>query len=820
MTLTILLAALCVCGEAPERANDFFWENERVGFRAYGPGDSHKWSGIDVFNKNTSSNVVQSWLRKLGPACNWHKNVNGLGMDDYAVGPGRGVGGIARRKNGRWLADYGDWRTCRVLEREGDHCAFELDYALPEGGTMTLTISMEKGKSYFREEVSFSPDTPLEGVEVGIGLDLSPAREHVGDVAVDERLGVVSLFEKPHGRPGEEGSMMSAISLARGSEASVVDEPSGAKVLLTRPLTADDANGRPVIAALVGADWTEAGRYRTAAEWHVYAHGFSDRYLDIMEQAVGAYDDARVAAYLAEAERDGVQEHGFPRLAANLGVLIANGRMTEKREALARMMTVACRCAAAGRMPPKSGGNEFSVRELTTAILALERAGAYPKAVTDGWRADISRVDAWTCFSELPESGLTHRSFNWCLFGVAGEVLRRKNGMGGDSAYIEQYASDMLRWFDSNGMYRDPHSPVVYDLVPRLTYATALFYGYDGLSRRQIEAKLDRAAEATLAELSASGEIPYGGRSNQFLHNHTLYAAVCEWYATHYAACGDLETAGRFVRAADRALESLEGWLAERPVRHVKNLYPTESGFGCERYAYFNKYMVTMGSWAMLAREFAAARSPVKPAADSPEPSVFVASPHFHLVFLSAGDYSAQFDYNADLHYDCDGLGRFVRRGAPAAICLTTPCAAHPTYRIDGTNDCALAICPVTDLPLRFDRTAYNARQAIVEWTLGDIAWTCTLSDAGLKSVVTGPGNVALALPAFAFDGRTETQIDVSPTTLTVTYRGWRCRYETDGEIVDTGLAACNRSGRYRRFEARGRKTLHVRTTIERKQDK
>ena len=64
MILPILLSSICLCGEAPERANDFFWENDRVGFRAYGPGDVHKWSGIDVFNKCVTNNVVVHWLRK------------------------------------------------------------------------------------------------------------------------------------------------------------------------------------------------------------------------------------------------------------------------------------------------------------------------------------------------------------------------------------------------------------------------------------------------------------------------------------------------------------------------------------------------------------------------------------------------------------------------------------------------------------------------------------------------------------------------------------------------------------------------------------
>ena len=64
-------------------------------------------------------------------------------------------------------------------------------------------------------------------------------------------------------------------------------------------------------------------------------------YLDLAEIAVRAYDDAHMEAYVREAEMVGVQEHGFPRLAANLGRLVARGRLTERKPILERMLTVA-----------------------------------------------------------------------------------------------------------------------------------------------------------------------------------------------------------------------------------------------------------------------------------------------------------------------------------------------------------------------------------------------------------------------------------------------------------------------------------------------
>ena len=273
MIAAILIATTCLCGEAPERANDFFWENDRTGFRAYGPGDVHKWSGIDVFNKATTNNFVVHLLRGHGDYGNWHKNVNGLGMDDYAVGPGRGVGGVAFRKDGKWLPDYGNWVAYRILTNCEECCSFELDYKLPIGGTMTLGIALEKGSSFFTEVVTLSEDVPVEGLEVGIGLDLSAEREHTGDLFVDEKKLIVSLFEKPHNRKGEEGSMMNAIfALPISGKLSLADEPNGAKMIMTKPLESID-RGCSVLEVCAGADWTEAGRFRDAKSWHDYVRG-------------------------------------------------------------------------------------------------------------------------------------------------------------------------------------------------------------------------------------------------------------------------------------------------------------------------------------------------------------------------------------------------------------------------------------------------------------------------------------------------------------------------------------------------------------------
>lgn len=558
-----------------------------------------------------------------------------------------------------------------------------------------------------------------------------------------------------------------------------------------------------VIASLAGLDAAQSVSKR--------------EYLDITEAAVAAYDDAHLVRYIEDADERGVHEHGFPRLTSNMGVLIADGRIPEKRALFKRMMDICCRDAKKGKM--KKEGNEFSVKELVVAVLDVEKAGVFPKSVTDGWRRDIAAIDPWRCYRSQPRPGDADKSHNWCIFGCASEQMRLSAGMGGCRGFIDRYVPDQMRWFDAGGMWRDPNQPVVYDMVARLQFAHILSAGYDGPDRKRLEDWLDRGMEATLAMQSASGEIPYGGRSNQFLHNDTLYAALCEWYAARLIKRGDSATAARFKAAARRAVDGLAYWLALRPVRHVKNRYPRGegtrgTGIGCEDYAYFDKYMVTMGSWATLAARFV--DETALPEVSEPKTVAFASTPPFHIVCLKAGDYSAQFDYNADKHYDCDGLGRFQRRSAPPQICISTPCALRPYYSTEKRNAGTLAFVPVSEKPLVFAGCGNDAAGAWADWTLGVLDWRCRLTEEGLFSVLKGTGAVAMQLPVFAFDGESSTAIEISAKRIEVRYRGWVMTYDTDGVIVDTGVECCNRNGRYRVFEARGEKNLNVTARIRR----
>ena len=103
-------------------------------------------------------------------------------------------------------------------------------------------------------------------------------------------------------------------------------------------------------------------------------------YLNIMERAVGAYSPDRIEAFFCSVEQKGVYEHGFPRLAANLGVLLAHGRLNEKRDLFVRMMDLCAReMPVAIRRGNKYAGNDFAVREIVCALDEIIRSDALPK---------------------------------------------------------------------------------------------------------------------------------------------------------------------------------------------------------------------------------------------------------------------------------------------------------------------------------------------------------------------------------------------------------------------------------------------------------
>jgi hypothetical protein len=551
-----------------------------------------------------------------------------------------------------------------------------------------------------------------------------------------------------------------------------------------------------------------------------------DHYLSLMAKTLTAYTDDHIRDYFARVQAEGLTEHGFARLTSNLGILIAHGIRTDLRELFLEMMDFCCR-----EIPRRKAANDFSVREIVCCIEEVERAGAVDADRIAHWKDLLRTIDptvTYTVYAKAPTDPVR----NWALFTAVSEYARLRAGLGGSMVFIETQIASQLQWIDENGMYKDHagtevHQPFVYDLVARGLFAILLFFGYRGRYFDVIDGILKKSALLTLRMQSVTGEIPFGGRSNQFVHNEAWLATVFTFERNRYRREGNTALADRFDKAISRALQVTGEWLSRDGIRHIKNRFPLDSLYGCEGYGYFDKYMITTASFLYTAYMLTEDGTELSAGDAEADAESFATSYHFHKVFLKNSGYALEFDTNADPYYDAKGLGRVHRAGAPSALCLSVPClrAKGAKYRIDRADALPLSLCPAvcrngiweegTADGVGHTLTALerSGRYATFRYTFSSgetVTADYAVSRDGVEITVKGDGAVGYMLPAFLFDGEAETVIACDGRVLTVEYGGWRCTYATDGAIEDTGRVACNRSGYYRAFRATKEGTLCV----------
>ena len=549
-----------------------------------------------------------------------------------------------------------------------------------------------------------------------------------------------------------------------------------------------------------------------------------ETYISLMAKALSAYTDEHIKEYFERVKREGLTEHGFSRLTANIGVLIAHGERTDLLPLFCEMMEFCCK-----NMPHTKAANDFSVREILSCITALEENKTLGASDIERFKDYMREITpkSYNEYAKMP-SDIVH---NWAIFTAASEYMREHMCLGETTEFVDMQIAAELHYFDENGMYLEPHNPMVYDLVPRGVFALMLHYGYHGKYFDELDGFLRKSGLATLKMQSVTGEIPFGGRSNQCLYNEALLAIVCEHEANRYFKEGNYALASKFKSAVALAMENTSYWLNQTPISHVKNHYDIKTEYGCENYAYFDKYMITVASYLYAAYLICDDGIPCeKERIQMPE--VYMPSEHFHKVFLKNGLYSLEFDTAADPHYDASGLGRVHRKGAPSEICLSMPCAAEPIYKTDIQKAPELSLCAGTYANGEWQFASGDAAEYKIENLTENGETACvtvinkfkcgaetvtkyTLHSDSVEISVCGDGKVAYMLPAFVFDGKNKTNIKFNERSLEISYLGRVCRYATDGKISDTGEISRNRNGHYRIFRAEGDGSLLLKITIE-----
>ena len=123
-----------------------------------------------------------------------------------------------------------------------------------------------------------------------------------------------------------------------------------------------------------------------------------ERYIVLMEKALSAYTDEHILRYLSDVKANGLTEHGFPRLTANIGILIAHGRRKDLLPIFLEMMEICCDMFL---RPYVRAANEFSVREIVCCIAELEEAKAVDEDLVMRWKQKISEIIPEACYNKI-----------------------------------------------------------------------------------------------------------------------------------------------------------------------------------------------------------------------------------------------------------------------------------------------------------------------------------------------------------------------------------------------------------------------------------
>ena len=159
----------------PERKDDMSWENDRIGFRMYGPALAPEYpsNGVDVWLKRTTDLVFDKWYKnELSHKASYHVD-NGEGLDCYQVGHTLGAGGVCPySKDSLHIGRYFD--RYKILDNGPLRSSFVLYYdSIPLGSKILkaeLLITLDKGSNLNEARIKYFGDTAQIQLAAGISL--------------------------------------------------------------------------------------------------------------------------------------------------------------------------------------------------------------------------------------------------------------------------------------------------------------------------------------------------------------------------------------------------------------------------------------------------------------------------------------------------------------------------------------------------------------------------------------------------------------------------------------------------------------------------
>jgi hypothetical protein len=157
----------------PERLDDIAFENDRVGFRLYGPAlqrKGEKGFGHDVWVKRTPELVLEELYRN-DPRLSFHLDY-GKGLDCYGVGPTLGCGTPCRLRDGKIVYPW-CYETYSILDKGPLRFTVQVNFAPVNGITEHRILSLDKGSNFCEATVWYNGIS--KPIDIAAGLAIRPA---------------------------------------------------------------------------------------------------------------------------------------------------------------------------------------------------------------------------------------------------------------------------------------------------------------------------------------------------------------------------------------------------------------------------------------------------------------------------------------------------------------------------------------------------------------------------------------------------------------------------------------------------------------------
>lgn len=156
----------------PERLDDIAFENDRIGFRLYGPAMQRKGEkgfGHDVWVKRTTDFVLEE-LYSNDPRLSFHLDY-GRALDCYGVGPTLGCGTPCLIRDGKIVYPW-CYETYRILDKGPLRFTVQVNFPNVDGVTEHRILSLDKGSNFCEAWVWYDN---LSKADVAAGLAIRSA---------------------------------------------------------------------------------------------------------------------------------------------------------------------------------------------------------------------------------------------------------------------------------------------------------------------------------------------------------------------------------------------------------------------------------------------------------------------------------------------------------------------------------------------------------------------------------------------------------------------------------------------------------------------